>query len=468
LAASFRSRSIRCSQLNDKEIGQFLGLVRDDERAAAIDALDDNGDGAVSFPEVVQKYGHLETNAELATSLKSLWLAGAGVAIEDSLGREVYTREALIAGAVAGLCARLVTAPLDRVRLLQQTRPAVGRGLGVDDFLRTCRSVYAREGFSGFWRGNVANMAKVIPLSAITCAVYTQSLGAMGISSPDDRPFLRFCAGAVSGVCATTCTFPLDVIRTRLAAQLPPSLDAPPHPSTLHSPYGAASPLAGHRPIQTLMPRDTSVRKEAFHPPGTALTHSVSGGPARRSSFGTRGSAPYKRIVPLTASSSRSLSSKAAQTFYTGTVHAAVSIAREEGLAGFFKGIRPTVASVTLFAGLQLAGYDILLPRLSGWLDQHMAPPAKQRPALWHSVIAGGLVGTIAQTLVFPLDTVRRQVQVQRESWVHPMTVVRSLARAEGFRGFYRGLLAANLKVAPAVAVTLSVRDSVLGRLSWR
>lgn len=195
-----------------------------------------------------------------------------------------------------------------------------------------------------------------------------------------------------------------------------------------------------------------------------------------------------------------------ASTRYRGIAHAARSIWREEGFSGFYKGIRPTVLSVAIFVGVQQAGYDLLLPQVSSSLDtavsavsaasiagaealrarlhrprlsnddpsnnssRHVAcsHAHQDKPAFWHSVVAGGLIGMCAQSVVHPLDTLRRRIQVTRSEWISPVRAFRQVLQRDGVRGLYRGVLAANLKVAPAVAITLAARDVVLGRLDWR
>jgi hypothetical protein len=57
---------------------------------------------------------------------------------------------------------------------------------------------------------------------------------------------------------------------------------------------------------------------------------------------------------------------------------------------------------------------------------------------------------------------------VHQTEWVRPMQAFREVMRSSGMRGLYSGCLAANLKVAPSVAITLCARDAILGRLDWR
>ncbi len=491
--------------------------------------------------------------------------------------------EAFAAGATGGLASRTATAPIDRVRILQQTwslwPTSKGGAVQGPGLLSTARGVLRREGWTGFWRGNGTNMAKVVPQAAIVCTVYTQLLDTFGVADLHDRPYLRFAAGATSGIVAATVTFPLDVIRTRLAAQLASTpvsarsraeaVDAG-LAGRLRSAIGTRSPLAqAHLCSSGLLPRSAALGSRQSATPGVALAASSSGGPARPSPFGTRGTLPRTRLrdggpatphhaapaaapspakggwrrgfvasaasaaaprptqqpkagaprVPwherptalratLDAVATRTVSaSDSATRQYRGFADAFGSILRNEGPSGFFKGIYATIVSLALFVGVQQAGYDLILPHVGHAVDEAAwattaavaagvrrvrqvarlpggmpagnvtggdAPTAGarrkfgSRPTFWHSVIAGGIIGMSAQTIIHPLDTLRRRIQVTRSEWVLPTEAFRRVMASEGVSGLYRGLLAANLKVAPAVAITLASRDAVLGRLEWR
>lgn len=88
--------------------------------------------------------------------------------------------------------------------------------------------------------------------------------------------------------------------------------------------------------------------------------------------------------------------------------------------------------------------------------------------------VAGTLASVVAKTGAFPLDLVRKRIQVQgptRERYVYknipeyPGTMagtVRVIVRREGWRGLYRGLTVSLLKAAPASAVTMWTYERAL------
>ena len=86
---------------------------------------------------------------------------------------------------------------------------------------------------------------------------------------------------------------------------------------------------------------------------------------------------------------------------------------------------------------------------------------------------AGVLAGLIAKTGVFPLDVVRKRLQVQgptRARYVYRDIPVytgvwgalRAILAQEGMRGLYRGLAVGLVKAAPASAITMWTYGRVL------
>ncbi|RLN38401.1 hypothetical protein BBJ28_00016619, partial [Nothophytophthora sp. Chile5] len=87
----------------------------------------------------------------LATSSKT--------ATEQSQWNRKQLRQ-MAAGGGAGIVAKTVVAPFERVKIVCQTGESVG-------MLQTTRSIFASEGVLGFWRGNMAACVRVVPHKAI-------------------------------------------------------------------------------------------------------------------------------------------------------------------------------------------------------------------------------------------------------------------------------------------------------------
>ena len=86
-------------------------------------------------------------------------------------------------------------------------------------------------------------------------------------------------------------------------------------------------------------------------------------------------------------------------------------------------------------------------------------------------VASGGLSGATCKMIMMPFDVVRKRMQVQHVESVHYVTHVHRMAGLwdcvqktyvrEGIRGFYKGVLPAVVKTAPASAATFFAFEMV-------
>ncbi|CAI9780401.1 unnamed protein product [Fraxinus pennsylvanica] len=133
-------------------------------------------------------------------------------------GMPVFAKE-LIAGGVAGGFAKTVVAPLERLKILFQTRRAEFKSLGLSgSFTKIAKT----EGVLGFYRGNGASIARIVPYAALHYMAYEQYrrwiiLGYPGVGR---GPVLDLIAGSFAGGTAVLFTYPLDLVRTKLAYQV--------------------------------------------------------------------------------------------------------------------------------------------------------------------------------------------------------------------------------------------------------
>lgn len=78
--------------------------------------------------------------------------------------------------------------------------------------------MWREEGLMGFMRGNGTNVIRIVPYSASQFAAYEyckkllMEPGKTELDTPR-----RLTAGAVAGIVSVACTYPLDVVRTRLS-----------------------------------------------------------------------------------------------------------------------------------------------------------------------------------------------------------------------------------------------------------
>ncbi|KAL5121360.1 mitochondrial thiamine pyrophosphate transporter [Pleosporales sp. CAS-2024a] len=140
-------------------------------------------------------------------------------------------RHAAVAGAVAGLVSRFVIAPLDVVKIRLQlqihslSEPASCRGLSGPVYkgtLRTLARIGRDEGLAALWKGNIPAELLYLTYGAVQFSAYATVAHALDTLPP---PYTlppaanSFVSGAAAGAAATTVTYPLDLLRTRFAAQ---------------------------------------------------------------------------------------------------------------------------------------------------------------------------------------------------------------------------------------------------------
>ena len=132
----------------------------------------------------------------------------------------------------------------------------------------------------------------------------------------------------------------------------------------------------------------------------------------------------------------------------------------EGGLVGLYRGITPTLAGILPYAGFKFFVYEsaVLRYRLTHRQEAHTPVPTHIK------LLAGASAGLVAQTITYPLDVVRRNMQVEAGAGLQHVGVSAWVARivaADGWRGLYRGLSVNYIKVVPTTAVGFTVYEEL-------
>lgn len=124
-----------------------------------------------------------------------------------------------------------VIAPLDVIKIRLQLQihslsdPLSTRGVQGPTYrgtLGTLRSIVREEGLTGLWKGNVPAELMYLCYGGVQFSTYKYTSALLeSLPSPYELPgpAVSFISGATGGACATTATYPLDLLRTRFAAQ---------------------------------------------------------------------------------------------------------------------------------------------------------------------------------------------------------------------------------------------------------
>jgi solute carrier family 25 thiamine pyrophosphate transporter 19 len=129
------------------------------------------------------------------------------------------------------------------------------------------------------------------------------------------------------------------------------------------------------------------------------------------------------------------------ERIYKSLLSSVRDIARYEGPRGFFQGLGAGVGQIIPYMGIFFATYETLRIPMAGL----------ELPFGSGDATAGIMASVFAKTSVFPLDLIRKRLQVQgptRSKYVHKNIPVyagvsrtlQAILKKEGMRGLYRGL----------------------------
>jgi len=122
----------------------------------------------------------------------------------------------LLAGGLTGCCAKLIIAPLDRTKILLQAQHPYYRQYGV---FKCMYEICKKEGVPSLWKGTTMMMIRVFPYSAVQFFAFDKTITFLN-HTYGKRHTNSLIAGATGGVCAVLATYPLDLMRARLAYQI--------------------------------------------------------------------------------------------------------------------------------------------------------------------------------------------------------------------------------------------------------
>eukprot|EP01147_Barroeca_monosierra_P007435 gene7435-9783_t len=292
----------------------------------------------------------------------------ATVTAQTNQGLRARPVRNFIAGGLTGCVAKTVVMPLDRLKILLQGHHPQYHQFGV---ITGLRAIYVNEGLRGYFRGNKAQMMRVFPYAAVQFLAYEKARE-LYTSHLGHRPIVSLLAGSTAGICAVCTTYPLDVLRSRMAFR-----------------------VGEH----------WSVRESIRH------------------------------------------------------------IVGAEGTFAFFRGLKPTIVGMIPYAGVSFFCYEnfklLLLKvpacRHSRQDDRHLHPIV--------NVACGGISGAIAQTISYPLDVVRRRMQLDmyapnqkpryRGIW-HALTQIYA---ENGLRSIFRGLSINYIREIPQAGVAYTTYE---------
>ncbi|XP_065647081.1 mitochondrial thiamine pyrophosphate carrier isoform X2 [Hydra vulgaris] len=125
-----------------------------------------------------------------------------------------------IAGATSGALTRIISQPLDVLKIRFQIKSAKIENVNSNGLIRTVKLIYLNEGLFAFWKGHVPAQALSITFGSFMFTSYEILHSSRFLSEITVYPSaLDFLCGGLAGMFASTACQPFDVIRTRVVAQ---------------------------------------------------------------------------------------------------------------------------------------------------------------------------------------------------------------------------------------------------------
>lgn len=262
------------------------------------------------------------------------------------------------------------------------------------------KDIKHNEGALGLYRGHSATLLRIFPYAAIKFVAYEQIRAVFIQSKEQETTVRRFMSGSLAGMTSVFFTYPLEVIRVRLAFE---------------TKRDHTSGLVG-------------ICKRIYHEGGYS---------ARATSTSTL----QGTTKPLA------------------------------GLSNFYRGFFPTLLGMLPYAGVSFLTHDMM----GDWLRskelskytivQNPATPTenqgyegKRKASLkvWAELLAGGIAGLASQTASYPLEVIRRRMQVGgavgNGQFLRIGETARTIYRTNGMRGFFVGLSIGYIKIIPMTA----------------
>ncbi|MCJ1351170.1 MAG: hypothetical protein MMC33_001152 [Icmadophila ericetorum] len=348
-----------------------------------------------------------------------------------------YILRSGLAGGLAGCAAKTIVGPLDRVKILfQASNPQFAKYTGSWFGVMTAmRDINRQDGIRGLFRGHSATLLRIFPYAAIKFLAYEQIRSVVIKDKSQETPFRRLISGSMAGITSVFFTYPLEVIRVRLA-------------------------------FETKRDARSSLRDIC------------------RKIFNER------PAIPSAASTVNSSSLSTAATA-SATLSSTIStVTPRSGLSNFYRGFSPTLAGMLPYAGMSFLTHDTVgdwlrsdslktyttISAPSTFSSQISISPSTStpytRPRLrtWAELFSGAMAGLISQTASYPLEVIRRRMQVSGAVGDgHRMRMGETagmIFRERGVGGFFVGLSIGYVKVVPMVAVSFLVYErckSLLG-----
>ncbi|KAF0925910.1 hypothetical protein E2562_018713 [Oryza meyeriana var. granulata] len=266
----------------------------------------------------------------------------------------------LISGGIAGAVSRTAVAPLETIRTHLMVGSNGNSTTGV------FQSIMKHEGWTGLFRGNFVNVIRVAPSKAIELFTFDTANKFLTPKSGEQQKVPlppSLVAGAFAGVSSTLCTYPLELIKTRLTIQRgvydnflhafvkivreegPTELYRGLTPSLIGVvPYAATNYFA-YDTLKKVYKKMFKTNEIGNVP--TLLIGSAAGAISSTATFPLEVARKHLQVGAV-----------GGRKVYKNMLHALLSILEDEGVGGLYRGLGPSCMKLVPAAGISFMCYE--------------------------------------------------------------------------------------------------------------
>ncbi|PRW34020.1 calcium-binding mitochondrial carrier S -3-like [Chlorella sorokiniana] len=279
---------------------------------------------------------------------------------------------------------------------------------------------------------------------------------------PPSQPLERFLAGGVAGAVSRTVVAPLERLRTimmadRSATRLGPVLrrmwaDGGPR-GLFRGNMATVIKVFPSSAIQFAVYDACKDVMLAYSGPGVSDLSSQEKMVAGMAAGAVACTATY----PLEALRTQvSVAQGGAGSSYLAIVRSTLA---ERGMRGLYQGYPASLANNSVAMSLGFASYEALCSAYARWRG---APPSSGEKGL-----VGGTAALLTMVATMPLENLTRRLQVQGRpgfprKYTGMLDCAGQMLRQEGISSFWRGSLSSFAKVAPSIAATRLLYESIV------
>jgi len=139
---------------------------------------------------------------------------------------------------------------------------------------------------------------------------------------------------------------------------------------------------------------------------------------------------------------------------YKGMTHALITIAKQEGPRGLYRGFVPGLFGVS-HGVVQFTAYEYL----KNWWSQYKNQPIDTKLGTMEYLTFAAVSKLIAASITYPYQVVRSRLQDVNCPYGSSRDCVRQILRYEGVRGLYNGMRPYLLHVVPNVCIVLLIYE---------